>query len=153
MNLQKIFGGLGMAVLLLACNMTSTTTSSSTLVPAAATEIPPGEEPFVRMISPTAPDGGAVLVNVRGFAVAGEERGSFEGNVVVQALDARGNILDEQATTSTGGEPGEVRQWGAVFSLPESAAGQNGTIYAFFTSARDGSVVAEAQLAVVYTLP
>ncbi|NLX11831.1 MAG: hypothetical protein GXY36_19460 [Chloroflexi bacterium] len=115
-------------------------------------EAPPASDavPFVTITTP-APnaDGTPVIVDPAGFTVAGELQGSFENNLIVQALDVQGNVLQEQVTTATSGEIGARAAW-EVQLAPQVVAGSAGTIYAYFTSPQDGSVVASATLPVVY---
>jgi len=78
--------------------------------------------------------------------VRGMGGGLPEGNVVVQILDAAGNVLAQQPTTiqapdaGTGGEG----PWSVQLSVEgDVEPGTPGEIYAFATSPQDGSVIAE----------
>ncbi len=104
---------------------------------------------FVRITEPTeGPGGEPAVVDPAAITVYGEQRGSFENNVVVQALDAEGNVLEQVATTAIG-ELGEVGIWEVTLS-PMAPATTEGEIVAFFESAQDGSVLAEDRVAVIY---
>lgn len=143
------------------CNLTRedvTAVPSDTPVPptSAPTATPPpapttpGQTPFITITEPApSPDGQPVEVNELGFTVTGEQFGSFENNVIVQALDIEGNVLAEVVTTATGGSMGELTFW-EVFIEPGATADNEGSIRAYFTSPQDGSVVAEAILPVIY---
>jgi hypothetical protein len=146
-----------LALIMAACNLTRDDTTvdvGPTSTPEQATPLPtaptPGDTPFITITEP-APnaDGSPVEVDALGFTVAGQQFGSFENNVVVQALDNEGNVLQEVVTTATGGGMGELTVW-EVFIDPGATADNDGTIRAFFTSPQDGSVVAEATLPVIY---
>jgi hypothetical protein len=146
-----------LALIMAACNLSQddATVVGPTSTPEAPTPIPttppastPGQTPFITITEPV-PDGEPVEVNALGFTVAGQQFGSFENNVIVQALDIEGNVLQEVVTTATGGGMGELTSW-EVFIEPGASADNEGIIRAFFTSPRDGSVVAEATLPVIY---
>jgi LysM repeat protein len=108
----------------------------------------PEPGPFVTISSP-APystlTGGTIMVSGRGGAL-------FEGNVVVQARDNRGNVLTEQATTVNAPDVGGEGEWSVSLTV-EAIGGTRGSIRAFSTSAEDGSVVAQAQVAVIFGQP
>jgi hypothetical protein len=83
------------------------------------------------------------LDGAQSLHIAGIGRGLFEGNVVVQVLDAENNILIEQPTTLQGenvgiGEPGS---W-AIDVTVDTEPGTSARIVAFSTSPADGSVLA-----------
>ncbi len=154
--LHSRFAVLVLAVLaaaLAGCNMTvgeTATTTPQGLNP-APTLGTDGTEPgdlFITITTPTAADGGPAVVDASGFTVIGAQRGSFENNVIVQALDAGGNVL-QQAVTTALGDMGQVGTWEVSMSVQVSA-GTPGQIHAFFTSAQDGSVAAETSLDVIY---
>lgn len=143
-----------LAVLLAGCSLsvgddaTSTPPGGDSLPTLGAGSTAPGDI-FITITSPSAPaDGGPVVVNGAGFTVIGAQRGSFENNVVVQALDAEGNVLAQAVTTAIG-DMGQVGTWEVTLSAPVGA-GTPGQIHAFFTSAQDGSVAAETNLDVIY---
>ncbi len=166
--------------LTLACNLTRNTddglsTAEPNILPPIATAIPdsanpnpvqpPSDNPpsanpqprteidpqvqnpnfFVFITSPSA----GSRVNANGFTVTGQQRGSFENNVIVQARDSNGNVLQQVATTAIG-ELGEVGIWEVTLTVDASAIGSRGSIYAFYTSARDGSEQAHWQIEVTY---
>ena len=80
--------------------------------------------------------------------VVGTGRSLPENNVVVQALDSRGRVLDEEATT-VAADLGAEGEW-RVTLAPGVNPGTNGRIYAFSTSPADGSIVAEDAVDVRY---
>lgn len=160
---QRVFILILLVLIMAACNLSredaeptdtpAPPTPSPTTPPAPTPETPvltPGQTPFITITEPApSPDGSPVEVSALGFTVAGQQFGSFENNVIVQALDVEGNVLDEVFTTATGGSMGELTNW-EVFIEPGATADNQGSIRAFFTSPRDGSVVAETTLPVIY---
>jgi hypothetical protein len=87
-----------------------------------------------------------------GFTVTGTGSGLFEGNVVVQVQDADGNVLYEQPTTMVSDEVGGAGEWSLEVTLDGSLdAGDPATLYAYSTSPADGSVIAEAEVPVVFS--
>lgn len=145
-----------LAALLTACNMTVGDSPTATpalnnnnAAPTLGAESTASGEAFITITSPSAAaDGSPAVVDPAGFTVIGAQQGSFENNVVVQALDAQGNVLG-QAVATAAGEPGQVGTWETTLSA-QTTAGTPGQIHAFFTSAQDGSVVAETSLDVIY---
>ena len=159
-----------MATSAAACNIpdlaTATTAVPATQQPAPASPTPaptaapppsstpgeaedPAEGPAVSITSPAA--GAEINVN-QPITVTGTGRGLFEGNVVIQILDAEGNVLIEEPTIAAGtdvgvGGPGE---WSIELTL-DAQAGSAGTIYAFTTSPRDGSVTASDEVQITFT--
>jgi hypothetical protein len=86
--------------------------------------------------------------------IAGRGGRLFEGNVVVQALDAEGNVLAETPTIIDSPEAGTGGEGNWQVSLPVSVpVGTRGMITAFSTSAQDGSVIASATVYVTYGDP
>jgi hypothetical protein len=75
---------------------------------------------------------------VAGFRVEGLQRGSFENNVVLQLRTSADQVLQEIPVTSTG-NPGEIGAWQIQLDPDDSLAGQTLKLYAYYTSARDGS--------------
>ena len=100
-------------------------------------------------ITITAPANGAVIADPGAITVSGTGTALFENNVVVRALDAVGDTLTEQATTTDATEPGGTGNWQVTLAV-SVPPGTPGRIYAFSTSAADGSVVAEASVSVTY---
>ncbi len=105
-------------------------------------------QPYVQIDQPVQ---GTVLDISSSVLVSGVGRGLFEGNVVVQARDAGGNVLVEQPTTiqspdaGTGGEG----PWAVQLNV-QIQPGTTGQIVAYSTSPQDGSITASAQVAVIY---
>ena len=83
--------------------------------------------------------------------VTGMGGGLFEGNVVVQALDAAGNLLAQQPTTISAPDAGlgGAGPWSVQLNIIV-APGTAGLIYAFSTSPESGETVAEAWVDVVF---
>jgi len=104
--------------------------------------------PYITISVPT---NGAILPVDQAFDVSGTAGNLFEGNLVIQALDADGNILDQQSTiiqsqqAGTGGEG----PWSVQLSV-SIQSGSTGRIYAFATSPADGSTVASDSVQVIY---
>jgi len=109
----------------------------------------PEVEVYIKIDQPT---DGAVLNTTQPIQVSGMGAGLFEGNVVVRALDAQGNILAEMATIIDSPDAGIGGEgpWSTELSVNVEAE-TNGTIKAFSPSPKDGSMTAEAGVAVVFT--
>lgn len=86
------------------------------------------------------------------IAVSGRGGGLFEGALVVRAVDSQGNVLDEEPVTINATETGGEGDWQANLQV-KVKPGTRGTIYAFTTSAADGSVVASASTQVIFGDP
>jgi len=84
-------------------------------------------------------------------SVKGEAGGLFEGNVVVQALDAAGNVLTQQPTIIDAPDAGTggAGPWSVDLNI-KPPTGSQGQIVAFSTSPEDGSWVAEDRIEVGY---
>jgi putative lipoprotein len=115
-------------------------------------EVTYGQSPAVdSFIKIDEPGQGAVLDIERSITIGGSGGGLFEGNVVVQVLDAGGNVLAEQATTAQGedvgvGGPGTWSMQVRVDAEP----GTPGKIYAFSPSPKDGSIMASDEVEVIF---
>jgi heat shock protein HslJ len=111
-------------------------------VPTAAPE--PTRAPGQAMIAITEPDQGQVVEIDQPVRVQGKGVGLPEGNVVVEALDWRGNVLAQQPTTLQGPDVGTGGEgtWSVELTI-EVEPGTAGRIRAFATSPKDGSVIAE----------
>jgi hypothetical protein len=115
---------------------------AETTVPTAA-PVPTGA-PGQAMIAITEPDQGQVVDISQPVRVQGKGVGLPEGNVVVEAWDWQGNVLDRQPATlqgrdvATGGEG----TWLAELTI-EAEPGTAGMIRAYAESPKDGSVIAE----------
>ncbi len=113
----------------------------------------PGQQPTqpAVFITITEPKQGAMLDLTWAVTVKGEGGGLFEGNVIVQALDAAGNVLAQQPTiidTPDAGTGG-VGPWSVDLRI-STEPGTQGQIVAFSTSAKDGSIIAEDRVDVGY---
>jgi heat shock protein HslJ len=113
-----------------------------TMVPTAAPA--PTRAPGQAMIAITEPDPGEVLDISQPVRVQGKGVALTEGNVVVEALDAQGNVLDREPATlqgpdvATGGEG----SWSVELTI-DAEPGTAGKIWAYHPSPLDGSIVAE----------
>ncbi len=118
--------------------------AESTPTPAA----PEAIQPYIQIDQPIQ---GTVLDISSPVLVSGIGRGLFEGNVVVQARDAGGNVLAEQPTTIQSADAGTGGEgpWSAQLSV-QVPPGTTGQIVAFSTSPADGSIAASAQVDVTY---
>jgi heat shock protein HslJ len=96
------------------------------------------------------PAEGAVLDSSTPVPVNGTGAGLYEGRVIVQALDADGNVLAEQATRLEGSDAagGGEGTW-AVQLIAQPPAGTSGQIVAFSPSSGSGKD-AEAIVNVTY---
>jgi len=75
--------------------------------------------------------------------LSGYAGGSFENNVVVALRDQNNATLLQQAVTYTAPDAGMPGGWQANIVLPPGQpSGSPGRIVAYFTSPRDGQVVA-----------
>jgi len=110
---------------------------------------PPTSEPAKSYIKIEQPTTGATVPINESFTVSGSGAGLPEGNVVVQALDRDGNVLDQQPATLQGQDVGTggAGTWSVQLTV-NIEAGTAGKIYAFSPSPKDNSVVAEANVEV-----
>ena len=98
-------------------------------------------EAYIQIAEPAQ---GALVDITKPVVVGGSGAGLPEGNVVVEALDRQGNLLDRQPATlkgqdvATGGEG----TWSTELRI-EVEPGTAGTIRAYATSPKDGSTIAE----------
>ena len=102
-------------------------------------------------ITITEPVQGALLDLTWAVTVKGQGGGLFEGSVVIQALDAAGNVLAQQPTTinSPDAATGGSGQWSVDLRI-ETEPGTQGQIVAFSISPIDGSTVAADSVDVGY---
>lgn len=115
---------------------------------------------FIAAPEPTQPDAfitisepaqGALLDTTWAVPINGQAGGLFEGNVIVQALSASGEILAQQPTiidTPDAGLGG-TGPWSVSLHI-NAPAGTQGQIVAFSTSPVDGSTVAADSVNVGY---
>jgi uncharacterized lipoprotein YbaY len=130
----------------------STSPADGSIIAEATVQVTYGQTPAVQpFITITQPTSGTVLDIANPFTVNGMAGGLFEGNVVVQALDQSGNVLDEQATTIQSPDAGTGGQgpWETQLSVSVEP-GAVGRVYAFSNSPEDGSTVASASVDVIY---
>ena len=112
--------------------------SVSTVMPA------PTAAPGQSMIAITEPDQGQAVEIDQPIRVQGKGVGLPEGNVVVEIVDGQGNVLAQQPTTMQGQDVGTGGEgtWSTEVTI-EVEPGTAGTIRAYSTSPKDGSVIAE----------
>jgi len=98
-------------------------------------------QPYIRIDEPAQ---GALLDIAGPVAVRGSGAGLTEANVVVEALDAQGNVLDRQPATLQGQDVGTGGEgtWSTNLTI-KVEPGTAGTIRAYHSSALDGSIIAE----------
>jgi heat shock protein HslJ len=118
-----------------------------TPTPAAAipTKAPvPTAAPGQAWIVITEPDQGQVVEIDQPVKVQGKGVGLPEGNVVVEVMDWQGNVLAQEPTTMQGQDVGTGGEgtWSTEVAI-EVEPGTAGTIRAYSTSPKDGSVIAE----------
>ncbi len=116
----------------------------------AMVEVTFGEpiQPYIQIDQPAE---GSLLDIANPVMVSGMGGALFEGNVVVQARDAAGNVLAEQPTTVQSPEAGTGGEgpWEVQLSIP-TEPGTSGQIFAFSSSPADGSIMASAQVNVTF---
>jgi heat shock protein HslJ len=120
-------------------------TGTSRDKPAISTPTPvPTRAPAGAMIVISEPDQGQVVDIDKPVKVQGKGIGLPEGNVVVQALDWEGNLLDQQPATLQGRDVGAGGEgtWSTELTI-EAEPGTAGRIRAYAPSPQDGSVMAE----------
>jgi heat shock protein HslJ len=104
----------------------------------------PTSGPGQAMIAINEPDQGQVVDIDQPVTVQGWGEGLTEGNVVVEALDWQGNVLDRQPATLQGPDVGAGGEgsWSVELTI-EVEPGTAGVIRAYSLSPKDGSVIAE----------
>ena len=102
----------------------------------------PPPQPHIKIASPP---NNAVVNTTHGFSVFGSASGTFENNVVVRVLDNQGRTLRQIATRAT-----EDGSWNVFIHLLITN-GSTGSIYAFSTSPKDGSIEADDRVNVTFT--
>jgi putative lipoprotein len=111
------------------------------LVEMVASAPPPASQAYIKIDDPVY---GGTLDISQPVTVRGTGAGLPEGNMVVQALDRDGNVLDQQPTTLQGDNVGAGGQgtWSVALNI-KTEPGMAGKIYAFSPSPVDGSIIAE----------
>ncbi len=117
--------------------------------PVAVTVPVQATEPVRAYLQINEPVQGAVLDITQPVGVSGTGAGLPEGNVVVQAIDSRGNVLAEQPTTLQGPDVGTGGEgtWRVELTI-QAEPGTAGRIVAFSRSPADNSTIAEASVEV-----
>jgi hypothetical protein len=112
--------------------------------PVTTAALAPTRAPGQAMIAITEPDQGQVVGIDKPVRVQGKGVGLTEGNVVVEALDWQGNVLDRQPATLQGPDVGTGGEgtWSTELTI-EVEPGTAGKIWAYHPSPLDGSIVAE----------
>ena len=101
----------------------------------------PPPQPHIKI---TSPPNNSVVNTTHGFSVFGSASGTFENNVVVRVVDGQGQILRQISTTA-----GADGSW-SVYVRMLISNGSSGSIYAFSTSPKDGSVEADDRVNVTF---
>jgi putative lipoprotein len=130
----------------------STSTVDGTITASASVEVIYGEKIVSESnIEITEPKDGEMLDLSKPIRVKGVGEGLFEGTVVVEALDESSNVLAQVPTIIDSPEAGVGGKgpWEVELNV-ETTPGTLGTIRAYSTSPKDGSVMAEAEVAVQY---
>jgi hypothetical protein len=104
----------------------------------------PTKAPSGAMIIITEPGQGQIVDISHAVKVQGKGAGLTEGNVVVEALDWQGNVLDRQPATLQGPDVGTGGEgtWSVELAI-KVEPGTAGKIRAYHPSPLDGSTVAE----------
>jgi uncharacterized lipoprotein YbaY len=107
--------------------------------------------PVTPFIDIEQPDAGATVSLGQPLAISGTAGGLFEGGLVVQVLDADGNVLAEAPTTiqAPNAGLGESGPWSLELEV-QAAPESEGTVRAYALSAEDGSVATEDQVEVSF---
>jgi hypothetical protein len=111
-------------------------------------EEPVTSQAYITIVQPIP---GAVLGVPQPVQINGMGGGLFEGNVVVQALDAGGNVLALETTTLDAPDAGSGGEgpWSVQMVIPVKP-GTVGQIHAFSTSPADGSVTTSTNVGVTF---
>jgi len=109
-----------------------------------ATDVPAAPAPGQAMIAISEPDRGEVVDIAKPVRVQGKGMGLPEGNLVVEALDWQGHVLDRKPATLQGRDVGTGGEgtWSVELEI-EVEPGTAGRIWAYAESPKDGSVMAE----------
>ncbi len=111
---------------------------------------PTAIQPYIKIQQPTVDSQLDISAPI---VVTGDAAGLFEGGLVVQALDQNGAVLTQAPATinAPAAGVGMAGQWAVNLTVQGAASGSPGQIYAFSTSAVDGSVIAQDRVNVTYT--
>jgi putative lipoprotein len=130
----------------------STSPVDGTITASSSVEVIYGEKIVSESnIEITEPKDREMLDLSKPITVKGVGEGLFEGTVVVEALDESSNVLAQVATIIDSPDAGVGGRgpW-EVELIVETTPGTMGTIRAYSTSPKDGSVMAESKVAVQY---
>lgn len=107
-------------------------------------------QPYIKIQQPAA---SSALDTSAPIVVTGDGAGLFEGGLVVQALDQNGAVLAQVPASINAPQAGlgMAGQWATSLTVQGIKSGATGQIYAFSTSAVDGSVIAQDRVNVTYT--
>lgn len=149
--INRLFAILALTLLTLtACNFTfgvSDDAPADTPEPTLPAETPASDF-YVRITEPVPAGDEPVAISTQSVTVRGVQFGSFENNVIVEVHSSDSTVLAQTATTASG-EMGTEGTWEVTLDI-NATPGTTGSIYAYFTSARDGSVVAEDRVPVQF---
>jgi heat shock protein HslJ len=108
--------------------------------------------PVEAMISIQQPTNGAVLDITQPVQVSGEGQGLPEGNVAVQAVDANGNVLAQDATVLQGKDVGSGGKgsWSVSLDLSSVKPATQGQILAFGSDPKTGARLGQTAISVTF---
>ena len=111
---------------------------------------PTSIQPYIKIQQPAS---GAQLDTSAAIVVTGDAAGLYEGGLVIQALDQNGAVLTQAPTAINAPQAGLglAGQWSVTLNVQGVSSGTAGQIYAFSTSAVDGSIIAQDRVDVTYT--
>ncbi len=109
-------------------------------------------KPVEAMISIQQPTNGAVLDITQPVQISGEGQGLPEANVVVQAVDANGNVLAQDAAVLQGNDVGTGGKgsWSLSLDLSSVKPATPGQIVAFGTDVKSGNRLAQTAISVTF---
>ena len=139
---------IGIVVVIVAILIIFALMNRSSGTPDSGVEVTPAPAARITIEEPT---NGAVLNIGAPFAVRGAGEALPEGNVVVEAMDGAGNVLATQPTTVTASDAGTggAGPWSTQITVATDP-GTPGSIRAYSSSPKDGSILAETSVSVTY---
>ncbi len=141
-----VIAGLGGLTVLLVVAIVAVMASTLSNDEPAPTEPSGGADAFITIAQPGQ---GAVLPVPESISIRGQAGGLFENSLMVQVLDAQGNLLAQEPTIIDASEPGGVGNWSVELIIPVQP-GTKGLIFASSTSPEDGQIIASASVETTY---
>jgi hypothetical protein len=114
------------------------------------TSVPTPTPPPVAFIRITSPQSGAT-VSPNGIAVTGEAGGIFENSFTIELIDAQGQVVGQQTVTYTSAEVGGSGRFSVTLRPNVTPAGNQASIHAFAISPRDGAILVEVFIPIVFS--